>query len=141
MTGSEWVVEAHGCDPVRLADLGAMHALFGAIVSELALHPVGDALWHRFPEPGGITGLLMLAESHLAVHTFPEHASLCINLFCCTPRERWAWEGRLSALVGAETVHVRELVREYAERGKEGTMEGRKGGEESLFSHTAATHL
>ncbi len=93
-----------------------MRTLFDAMVHELALNPVGDALWHRFPEPGGITGMLLLAESHLAVHTFPEHGSLCINLFCCTPRERWAWESRLAALVGATHVTVRVLPREYAAR-------------------------
>lgn len=114
MTGSEWVVEAHGCDPVRLADPGAMRALFDAMTSELSLNPVGDALWHRFPGPGGITGMLLLAESHLTVHTFPEHASLCINLFCCTPRQPWAWESRLHDLAGATTVHVRMLKRDYA---------------------------
>lgn len=114
MTGSEWVVEARGCDPVRLADPGAMRALFHAMVNELSLNPVGEALWHRFPGPGGITGMLLLAESHLTVHTFPEHASLCINLFCCTPRQSWAWESRLHALVGATTVRVRVLERDYA---------------------------
>ena len=108
------MVEAHGCDPVRLADPAAMRAMFDAMVRELSLNPVGEALWHRFPGPGGITGMLLLAESHLTVHTFPEHGSLCINLFCCTPRNPWAWEARLHALVGASVVHVRVLERDYA---------------------------
>ena len=111
--GSEWVVEAYGCDPVRLADPASLHALFGAIVHELSLHPVGEPVWHQFPAPGGITGMLMLAESHLTVHTFPEHASACLNLFCCTPRAAWDWEARLAVLLGAQTVRVRELAREY----------------------------
>ena len=114
MTGSEWVVEAYGCDPVRLADVASMRALFSAMVDELALNPVGEALWHRFPGPGGVTGMLLLAESHLTVHTVPEHGSLCINLFCCTPRAGWEWDTRLAALVGAGETHVRVLVREYA---------------------------
>ncbi len=114
-TGSEWIVEAYGCDARRLADPAALRALFNAIVSELSLHPVGDAVWHQFPTPGGVTGLLMLAESHLTVHTFPEHASACINLFCCTPRAAWDWEARLAALLGAQSVRVRELAREYAQ--------------------------
>lgn len=112
-TGSEWIVEAYGCDPLRLADPASLRALFGAIVSELSLHPVGDAVWHQFPTPGGITGMIMLAESHLTVHTFPEHASACINLFCCTPRAAYDWHARLAALLGAETVRMRELAREY----------------------------
>lgn len=113
-TGSEWIVEAYGCDPERLADPTSLRALFDALVHELALHPVGDAVWHQFPAPGGITGMLMLAESHLTVHTFPEHASACLNLFCCTPRAAWDWDGRLATLLGAQTVRVRELAREYA---------------------------
>lgn len=114
MTGHEWVVEAHGCDPGRLASLPALQALVAAMVDELALHPVGPAQWHRFPDPGGITGMLLLAESHLTVHTFPEHGSLCLNLFCCTPRARWPFAERLAALVGATDVRLRELVRDYA---------------------------
>ena len=114
MIGSEWVVEAYGCDPVRLADPDAMRGVFDAMVKELSLHPVGEALWHKFPAPGGITGMLLLAESHLTVHTFPEHASLCLNLFCCTPRETWSWDARLRALVGAGHVQVRTLERAYA---------------------------
>ena len=113
MNGSEWVVEAHGCDPVRLGDLTSMNALFDAIVHDLRLNPVGHAQWHQFPSPGGVTGLLMLAESHLTVHTFPEHASLCLNLFCCTPRREWEWQARLAELVGAQEVRVRRLAREY----------------------------
>ena len=113
MNGSEWVVEAHGCDPVRLGDIASMNALFEAIVRDLRLNPVGQAHWHQFPSPGGVTGMLMLAESHLTVHTFPEHASLCLNLFCCTPRPEWEWSARLAELVGAREVRVRRLEREY----------------------------
>lgn len=113
MTGSEWVVEAYGCDAVRLADLTAMRAVFAAIIAEARLNPVGDAVWHRFPEPGGITGMQMLAESHLTVHTFPEHGSLCLNVFCCTPRAAWAFDQRLGELVGATDVRVTGLLRHY----------------------------
>lgn len=111
--GSEWIVEAYGCDPVRLADPASLHALFDAIIADLALHPVAPALWHQFPAPGGITGMVMLAESHLTVHTFPEHGSACLNLFCCTPRAAWPWRERLPALLGAEQVDARQLAREY----------------------------
>ncbi len=111
--GHEWVVEAFGCEPARLASLSALHAVFDAMIHELALHPVAPAQWHRFPEPGGITGMVMLAESHLTVHTFPEHGSACINLFCCTPRASWAWAERLRDLLGAEDVVVREFARDY----------------------------
>ncbi|HKH91655.1 MAG TPA: S-adenosylmethionine decarboxylase [Gemmatimonadaceae bacterium] len=111
--GDEWVVEAFGCDPERLADRAALVTLFDRMVDELGLRPVGAGQWHVFPSPGGITGMLLLAESHLTVHTFPEHRSLCLNLFCCTSREPWPFAERLAELVGATRVSVRHFERAY----------------------------
>ena len=112
--GVEWVVEAFGADPARLRDPAALAALVGDVVAALALTAVGDARWHRFPAPGGVTGLVLLAESHLAVHTFPEHGSACVNLFCCAPRAEWDWASGLARHVGAEQVRVRRVERPYA---------------------------
>jgi S-adenosylmethionine decarboxylase len=111
--GDEWVVEAFGCDAGRLADRAILAALLDRMVNELALRAVGAGQWHVFPPPGGVTGMLLLAESHLTVHTFPEHRSLCLNLFCCTPRPVWPFAERLAEALGAERVSVRHLARDY----------------------------
>ncbi len=111
--GVEWVVDARGCDPARLADAVSLGALFAAIVRDLGLRVVGEPLWHVFPEPGGVTGLCLLSESHLTVHTFPEHGSMCLNLFCCRARPEWPFAERLGAHVGAREVEVRRVERRY----------------------------
>lgn len=112
--GVEWLVEARGCDPAKVADRASLGGLFDEIVRDLALNVVRAPVWHSFPGPGGITGVCVLAESHLAVHTFPEHGSLCLNLFCCRPRADWDFVGRLTARFGAADVSVRRVEREYA---------------------------
>lgn len=112
-TGHEWVVEALGCDQLSLTRPETLAAVFDAIVQDLKLNPVLPAQWHCFPAPGGVTGMLMLAESHLTVHTFPEYGAACFNLFCCTPRVEWSWSEKLGDLLGAEHVTVRELRRDY----------------------------
>ena len=111
--GEEWIVEAFGCDASLLADQSALTRLCDRIVIELGLNPIGDGQWHVFPAPGGITGMLLLAESHLTVHTFPEHASICLNLFCCAPRPSWPFAERLAEAVGARSVDVRRIERVY----------------------------
>jgi S-adenosylmethionine decarboxylase len=113
MHGMEWVVEATGCSEESLRDPQKLQSLFDAMIAHLHLCPVGETHWHQFPITGGITGLCLLAESHLACHTFPEHKSLCLNLFCCVPRQEWAFESELRAKFGAKEVQVRRLIRSY----------------------------
>jgi S-adenosylmethionine decarboxylase len=112
--GCEWIVEARGCAPAALADLGRLKGLFRRIVDELDLEEVRPSVWHVFPGPGGITGMSLLAESHLTCHTFPEHGTACLNLFCCQPRPEWDFEAGLREALDAEEVDVRRVRRRYA---------------------------
>lgn len=113
MNGVEWIVEAHGCDAAALADRERLCAFFDSVVAGMDLHPVGETQWHQFPVTGGITGLCLLAESHLACHTFPEHSSLCLNLFCCRPRPEWDFARALAEHFAAARVAVRRVERPF----------------------------
>jgi S-adenosylmethionine decarboxylase len=109
--GTEWLVEASGCDAARLRDVEALRAVFARAVSELRLQVVGEAHWHKFAGEGGVTGLAMLTESHLACHTYPEFGVATFNLYCCRERAAWPWEERLGEMLGAAGVRVRRLPR------------------------------
>ena len=109
--GAEWLVDAAGCDPQLLASVDTLQRLFGRVIDDLDLHPVAAPQFHRFPPPGGITGFVVLTESHLACHTYPEHGVITLNLYCCRPRPEWPWRERLSELLGATEVEVRTFTR------------------------------
>ena len=111
MVGTEWLIEATGCDAGALGDLACLHRIFVRILEELDLHIVGDPVWHKFPAPGGITGLALLTESHLACHTYPEWQTATFNLYCCRARPAWPWDERLREMLGATAVSVRQVER------------------------------
>ena len=113
MRGIEWIVDARGCDPEALADLPRLRSLFDRLIAELHLTPVGDPAWHVFATTGGVTGFVMLAESHLACHTFPELGTICLNVFCCRIRGDWDAQRILAEMIGAHSVDVRRLERVY----------------------------
>jgi S-adenosylmethionine decarboxylase len=114
MTGQEWIVDAYGFSASALRSVARMEEVFRRMVSELSLKSVAPAVWHEFPGEGGITGFLLLAESHLSCHTFPEYGAVCLNLFCCSPRRDWPFQDRLGEMLGADRVLVRFLRRDYS---------------------------
>ena len=75
-----------GCSAAFLTDLTTLAALCRESTIEAGLTVV-DEKFHRFPdvngEPGGITGALLLAESHLAVHTWPERRGVTLDVYVC----------------------------------------------------------
>jgi S-adenosylmethionine decarboxylase len=113
MTGREWIVDAYGCTPEALKDRDKLDKLFARLIDVLQLRPVSPPQWHQFPDPGGLTGFVMLEESHLCCHTFPEHGSMCINLFCCKPRPEFNFVVLLAREFGADNVRVRRIDRPY----------------------------
>ena len=109
--GTEWVVDASGCDAETLADIDRLKLIFERIIHDLELHVLGDMSWHKFPGPGGVTGIALLSESHLTCHTYPEFGAASFNLYCCRNRTTWPWERMLQEMLGATEVSVRIFER------------------------------
>lgn len=120
-TGREWIVDAVGCSAGLLADAGAVRAACEDVIATLGLHVVGAPQWHQFPAPGGVTGMYLLSESHLACHTWPESGFATFNLFCCRPRPAYRWREALREFLGADAVRVR-----CVERGAEASADGER---------------
>jgi S-adenosylmethionine decarboxylase len=110
IVGTEWLIEAAGCDADRLRSECVLRSLFERIIHDLGLKSVGE-IWHKFAGEGGVTGLVALTESHLACHTYPEHGTATFNLYCCRTRPEWDWEGELRDGLGAKSITVTKIER------------------------------
>ncbi len=109
--GKEWIVECAGALPEVLRDPARLRAVCEQVISDIGLRVVGEPQWHSFPGAGGVTGLYLLSESHLACHTYPEYSAATFNLYCCRERSDWPWHDKLTELLGATKVDVRGVSR------------------------------
>ena len=92
MHGLHLTADLRDCPVGRpaMTEPAALRTACLAAVRAAGLQPVGE-LFHRFdPAPGadptaavGITGVVLLAESHLAVHTWPEIAAVTLDVYVC----------------------------------------------------------
>ncbi len=74
------------CSASLFTDLDALSSLCRTATLDAGLTIV-DEKYHVFPEwqgqPGGITGAVLLAESHLAIHTWPERRGVTLDVYVC----------------------------------------------------------
>lgn len=111
IVGYEWLIDAAGCDENALRDAETLRDVFARIISDLELKTIGEGAWHKFAGEGGVTGLIMLTESHLACHTYPEYQTATFNLYCCRERPEWNWTENLKNLIGAKNVKITKIER------------------------------
>lgn len=77
-----------------IADIAGAHSLDDCAAIEAALRAAAqaahvtvlDTRLHHFGKGSGVTGVVLLAESHISIHTWPEHALAAIDIFVCGPR-------------------------------------------------------
>ena len=119
MNGLHLCAEWHDCEGERalalLRDPGGLRQASLAATRAAGLTVVGD-LFHAFPAPGGVTGVVLLAESHLALHTWPELGAVTLDVYVCnrsadhSARARQLL-GTLRALLCPARAEEREIIR------------------------------
>lgn len=74
----------HDCDPQGLADVAGLRRTLLAAIEEAGGTYVTD-VFHEF-SPHGLSAIVVIAESHVALHTWPEHRFAALDVFSCTQR-------------------------------------------------------
>lgn len=79
--GVQILADLFDCDPCLLNDRTLIDAALSAAARAAGAAIVKQDV-HAF-DPHGITGVAILAESHLAIHTWPEHGYATLDIFTC----------------------------------------------------------
>ncbi|NPA06469.1 MAG: S-adenosylmethionine decarboxylase [Chloroflexi bacterium] len=107
--GLHIIADLYGVPAERIAYVEDVVPILERIVREAKLARLG-ANYHQF-EPHGMTGVILLAESHLAIHTWPETGLVNLDIFTCGDPEQ-AREAFRLALKYFQPASYRHLVME-----------------------------
>lgn len=79
--GTHLLVELHGCHPELLKKLDFVKDTMISAAQE-AKATVVEAVFHEF-NPFGVSGVVVIAESHMTIHTWPEYLYAAVDIFTC----------------------------------------------------------
>ncbi len=79
--GIHVLLELRECDPQLLDDLVYIREQLLNAAATVDAHVIGES-FHQF-SPQGVTGILSIAESHISIHTWPEHGYAAADIFTC----------------------------------------------------------
>ncbi|MFS0780630.1 adenosylmethionine decarboxylase [Bacillus sp. 1P06AnD] len=107
--GRHVISELWGCDFEKLNNVARIEQIFvdaalrsGAEVREVA--------FHKFA-PQGVSGVVIISESHLTIHSFPEHGYASIDVYTCGELDPNIAANYIAEALGAETRENVELPR------------------------------
>lgn len=108
--GYHYVVEASGCDPKVLEDAKELKRIMleAAKIGEME---VRSTYFYKF-SPRGVSGMLIVSESHISIHTWPEKGYAAVDVYTCDTdsKPEKALEYILKQL-GADYAHITEIER------------------------------
>ncbi|MGH7736548.1 MAG: adenosylmethionine decarboxylase [Candidatus Tyrphobacter sp.] len=117
--GTHIVCELSGCDAAVLTDVRAVRdMMIGA--AEAAKATVMEVAFHRF-EPQGVSGVVVLAESHISIHTWPELGYAAMDFYTCGAHTN-PWQ---ACEYAAAALHAKSTITSEVKRGVRQSSDGR----------------
>ena len=82
--GKQRMLELYGCETALLDDIAFIKKSM-LKAAEIANATIVQQYFHQF-SPFGVSGTVVIAESHINIHTWPEHNYAAIDIFTCTEK-------------------------------------------------------
>ena len=87
--GVHLMVDGYGCDRLALEDISLIYSFLDDYPTQMNMTKIMPPYVFRYngsvPEDWGVSGFVLIAESHISIHTFPEKQYLSIDMFSCKP--------------------------------------------------------
>lgn len=87
MFGPHLILEAYGCPKAKLADLNLLSKVLDSYPEQLQMTKIMPPYVFTYhgvvPDDWGVSGVVLIAESHISIHTFPEKQFVTLDIFSC----------------------------------------------------------
>lgn len=87
MFGPHLILEAYGCPAELLGDMTAVSTMLDAYPDKLDMTKIMPPYVFRYqgtvPDDWGVSGVVLIAESHISIHTFPDKGFVTLDIFSC----------------------------------------------------------
>jgi S-adenosylmethionine decarboxylase len=81
------MLDGYGCDKERLTDLNLIYRILEELPARIGMTKIMPPYVFKYsglkPEDWGLSGFVLIAESHISIHTFPEKSYTSIDIFSC----------------------------------------------------------
>lgn len=111
--GRHLIAEFYGCDCVLLDDPDAIRVRMLEAGERVGVTIVGE-VFHQF-SPQGVSGTLVIAESHMSIHTWPEKGYAAVDIFTCGAIDPRPGFELLGETLRADSLRMQEIVRGIAD--------------------------
>jgi S-adenosylmethionine decarboxylase len=111
MLGSHVLADLAGIDAALLRDAARLETILTEAAQRAGARVIG-AHFHHFGGEHGVTGVVLLAESHITIHTWPEHRFAAVDAFMCGAARAADAVDAIAAALG-----TRAQVRQQVARG------------------------
>ena len=105
--GNHILVEFMNCDPKIMNDVAGIERDMVA-AAQKAGATVINSTFHHF-SPFGVSGVVVIQESHLAIHTWPEYGYAAVDLFTCGEMDAWISFDHLKECFGSTSYSALEM--------------------------------
>ncbi len=118
MFGPHLTLDLHGCDKEKLADRDFIFQFLNKVPEKLGLNKFSEPQLTIAPDQGtdsfdrgGITGFVILVESHVSIHTFPADGYVSLDIFSCKDFNQRLAKEVVMKLLGAEKAETNFIIR------------------------------
>jgi len=113
--GPHLMLDGYGCDKKKLQDLNLIYRILDDLPERIGMTKIMPPYVFKYsgvkPEDWGLSGFVLIAESHVSIHTFPEKSFVSVDIFSCKHFDAELASAYLEKAFDMEKVEKRVLDR------------------------------